>query len=267
MDELGDRMKRLEKVEAGRKLMPLLPVMVRIDGKNFSKFTQSLTKPYDKRLSDLMVFVAKSLVEEYNALLGYTQSDEISLVFYADSYGTQVPYDGKIQKMVGDMAAFASLTFNRAMCAYIPEKEDSMPRFDCRVWNVPTMTEAANTILWRELDATRNSVSMAARSVCSHREMDGKSRADQMDMLMKKGINWNDYPDFFKRGTYVQTRTVKRKLTVDELETLPPMHNARRNPDLEIERSEIRIIEMPPFTKVMNRVGVIFRGEEPRTDG
>jgi len=256
-------MKMLEKIEASRKLMPLLPVCARMDGKGFSKFTKNLARPYDKRLSDLMVFVTKALVEEYNAILGYTQSDEVSLIFYSNSYSSQIPFDGKIQKMVGDMAAFVSLVFNRELPKYIPEKEDSMPRFDCRVWNVPTKSEAANTILWRELDATRNSVSMAVRTLYSHREIDGLGRADQMDLLMKKGVNWNDYPSFFKRGTYIQRRTVRKNLTVEELEALPPMHNARKNPDLEIERSVVSIVEMPPFSKVENRVGVIFDGESP----
>jgi tRNA(His) guanylyltransferase len=184
MDELATRMKMYEKIEAGRKLMPLLPAMVRIDGKCFSKFTKGLTTPFDERLSALMIFTTKALVEEYNALLGYTQSDEISLVFYSDSLKSQLPYDGKIQKMVGDMAAYASLAFNRALPAYLPEKEESMPRFDCRVWNVPNKVEAANTILWREIDATKNSVSMAARKYFSHKRLHGLGMS--ITKIMKK---------------------------------------------------------------------------------
>ena len=265
-DELGDRMKMLEKIEAGRRLMPLLPAMVRIDGKNFSKFTKGLQRPYDKRLSDLMVLVTKSLVEEYNAILGYTQSDEISLILYSDNYKSQIPYDRKIQKMVGDIAAYASLVFNKALPTCIPEKSDAMPRFDCRVWNVPNITEAVNTILWRELDATKNSVSMATRTFYSHKEIHGLGRADQMDLLMKKGVNWNDYPDFFKRGTYVRRRSVEKKLTEEELSSLPSMHNARKNPDMVVERSEVCIMNMPPLTKVQNRVDVIFSGKDPAID-
>ncbi|MBL8909330.1 MAG: hypothetical protein JNM17_01385 [Archangium sp.] len=82
--------------------------------------------------------------------------------------------------------------------------------------------------------------------------------------MFQKGINWNDYPAFFKRGTFVQRRSVKRKFTAAELELLPPKHEARRNPELEVERTEVREIDMPPFGKVINRVGVLFDGEEPR---
>lgn len=214
-------------------------------------------------MSNLIITTTKSLVEEYNALLGRTQSDEISLVFYSGNYKSQIPYDGKIQKMIGNMAAGTSVIFNSLIPAYIPEKKDKLPRFDCRVWNVPNKEEAANTILWRELDTTKNSISMATRALYSHKEMQGLGRADQMDMLIKKGINWNNYPDFFKRGTFIQKLTVKKKLSHDEIDKLPLSHNARKYPDLEIKRSKVCIIKMPSFSEVENRIGVIFDGEEP----
>jgi tRNA(His) 5'-end guanylyltransferase len=80
----GDRMKAYERQETSRRLLPLLPALVRIDGKNFSRFTTGLERPFDARLSDLMVATTKYLVEESNALCGYTQSDEISLLLLSD---------------------------------------------------------------------------------------------------------------------------------------------------------------------------------------
>lgn len=74
-DDFGDRMKLYEMAEAGRKFMPLLPVIARIDGRSFSKFTKGLERPYDIRLSKLMVATTKFLVQETNANCGYTQSD------------------------------------------------------------------------------------------------------------------------------------------------------------------------------------------------
>jgi tRNA(His) guanylyltransferase len=82
-DDLGDRMKDYEMAEAGRRCMPRLPILARIDGRGFSKFTGGLERPYDRRLSDLMVDTVKFLVRETNAVCGYTQSDEISLAWYA----------------------------------------------------------------------------------------------------------------------------------------------------------------------------------------
>jgi tRNA(His) 5'-end guanylyltransferase len=265
LDALGDRMKMFEGIEAKRMLMPKLPILVRIDGKCFSKFTKGLERPYDKRLSALMVETTKLLVQEYGAFVGYTQSDEISLILYSATLDSQVPYNGRIQKLVGDITAFTTLHFNRMLPKYLPDEYvKRYPRFDCRVWNVPTLEEAANAILWRELDATKNSISMAAQHYFSHKVLQGKNGGEKQDMLMiEKGVNWNDYPAYFKRGTYVKRVKVSRKYTCEEIEKLPAKHQARTNPDLMVERQDVQVISMPPFNKVVNRVGVIFNEENP----
>jgi len=249
----------------GERFMPLLPVLARVDGKNFHTFCKGLERPYDVRLQSLLIEVTKYLVEETNALLGYTQSDEISLVMYSGVSGSGIYYDGRVQKIVGDLAAATSVQFNRLLRQwYIREKDYSYPRFDARAWQVPTLEEAANYFLWREQDCTKNSISMAARHYYSHRELCNKCGVEMQDMLHEKGVNWNDYPPTFKRGTYVRREKVVRKFTTEELEKLPLRHEARTNPDLEIERSRIRVVSMPRFGSVVNRVGVIFYGEEPQ---
>lgn len=262
-DAMGDRMKGYEMAEAGRKFMPLLPVVARLDGKGFSKFTRGLSRPYDERLSKLMTDVTMHLVEDTAAVAGYTQSDEITLAWYSHTTESQIYFDGRIQKMVSVLAARCSVRFNRLLPSFLPEKAGAEPVFDCRVWQLPTLDEAANAFLWREFDAAKNSVSMAAQTFYSHNELLHKNGQQKQDMLVEKGVNWNDYPAFFKRGSYIQRRTFKRKATAQDLEALPEKHHARLNPDLEIERSEYRVLDMPPFNRVTNRVGVIFRGEEP----
>jgi len=107
---------------------------------------------------------------------------------------------------------------------------------------------------------------MAARAYYSHGELDQKSGGQMQELLFQKGVNWNDYPAFFKRGTFVQRRKVLKPFTADELDALPEKHEARSNPDLVVERTEIRELEMPPFSKVTNRVDVVFQGEDPVTD-
>lgn len=260
---LSDRMKLYEQVETGRTFLLGLPVMVRLDGKNFHTFTRGLTRPYDSRLSELMVRVTKHLVDETCARIGYTQSDEITLVLFSDSIGSQIFFDGCTFKITSILAAMASVQFNRLLPEYIPEKQGQFPVFDCRAWNVPSKEEAVNALLWREQDATRNSISMAAQSCYSHKQLHNKNSRDMQEMLFQKGINWNDYPDFFKRGVYIQRRKVARKYTITELDTLPPKHNARVNPDLEVERTETRTLNMPPILRIENGVGVVFEGEDP----
>jgi tRNA(His) 5'-end guanylyltransferase len=263
-DDFGNRMKLFEGVEAKRKAMPLLPILVRLDGKCFSRWTRGLRKPYDGRLSDIMTEVTRVLVHETNARIGFTQSDEISLVLYSGSFKSQVFCDGRIQKLVSIIASIATAQFNKTAAIRLPSHSDRRALFDCRVWTVPTQIEATNAVLWRERDATKNSIYTAAREFYSHKQLYGKNGGDMQEMLFQKGVNWNDYPAFFKRGVFVQRHKIVRKFSREELEKLPSEHQARRDPDLEVERTEIRVVEMPPFGKVINRVEVVFEGEDPK---
>jgi tRNA(His) 5'-end guanylyltransferase len=263
-DEFGDRMKMLEQMEAGRRLLPTLPVCVRLDGKGFSKFTAGLARPYDLGMSKAMMLTTKFLVEETNARVGYTQSDEISLILYSDTYDSQIFFDGKIQKLVSVMASMATAKFNSLIPQYLPSKVGKLAVFDCRVWNVPTREEGANAILWREHDATKNSVSMAARTVYSHKEVDGKSKAEVMDMLMAKGINWNDYPAFFKRGSYFRRHEAEVELTEEERMRIPEKH--RPAVGVKVKRTKVSSIYLPPLSKITNRVEVLFDGAEPEDE-
>lgn len=264
-DDFGNRMKEYEK-QFSQKAIPLLPVCVRLDGKGFSKFTKGLKRPYDKRLSDLMVDTAKYLVKETGAIIGYTQSDEISLIYYSDNYKKQIFFDGKFQKLSSVLASMCASYFNYHKAEIIPEKKEYLANFDCRVWQVPNKEEAANVLLWREKDATKNSISMASRCYYSHKELLNKSANEIQEMLFQKGVNWNDYPRFFKRGTFIQKKSVIRRFTKEELNNLSAKHEVMKNPDVQIERTVFEIIDMPCFTQVINRVNVIFDGDEPLTN-
>lgn len=264
-DILGNRMKGYESSETGRRLIPRLPAIARLDGVGFSKFTKYMARPYDMNMSNAMVELTKFLVSETNAKIGYTQSDEITLVWYADTPIQQIYNDGKIQKMCSKLAGMASAKFieicntNEHMRKHV---EARMPFFDARVWIVPSKEEAANTVLWRELDATKNSIQMAAYTVFEHGELNRKNTKVMRNMLWEKGIDWNDYPAFFKRGTYIQRKKVKKKLTAAEIAAIPETYRERME-NVEVERSEYKVLDMPIFSKVSNRAGVIFDGEEP----
>src|SRR5581483_3371034 len=226
-------------------------ICARLDGKGFSKFTKGLKRPFDVGMVRAMVLTTMYLVEETNARVGYTQSDEISLVFYSDVYDSQVFFNGKIQKMTSVLASMATAKFNSLLEAHLPSKVGLLPVFDCRVWNVPNEVEAANTILWREKDATKNSISMAAQALYSHKELDGKSSSEKQEMLHQKGINWNDYPDYFKRGTFIQRRRYMVALTEEERLRIPEAHRPAAGE--KVERSRVIEVSMPPFSRVINR--------------
>lgn len=194
--EIGDRMKEYEAIYSMR-AMPNCPIMVRIDGKSFHSFTSNLAKPYDANLMFAMNELTKELINFSGAVLGYTQSDEITLVLAKKSREHQPFFDGKVQKLSSVLASFATATFAKYF-----QNEGKTALFDCRVFSIPTLSEATNCLLWREMDATRNAVQMAARSVYSHKECEKKNAPQLQEMLFAKGINFNDYPSRFKRGAF-----------------------------------------------------------------
>lgn len=265
-DGFGNRMKSYEYQSTSRKLMNGLPIVIRLDGKNFSKFTSGLERPFDERLSGLMMDTMHYLVKQVNANCGYTQSDEISLLIYEPDTSKETIFGGRVQKIESLLAGMATAFFVKNVSDRIPEKAHLYPIFDCRAFNVPNPTEAVNEILWREQDATKNSITMAARTVYSDNEVKFKNGNEKQEMLFQKGINWNDYPAFFKRGTYTRRVRVTRPYTKDELEVLPPKHNAHTDPDLVVERWERTIENLPPLSRIKNRVDVLLFGAEPETD-
>lgn len=264
MGDIDNRMKSYEAVESGRRFMPLLPVCARIDGKCFSSFTKGLNRPFDVGMHRCMKATTKHLVKETNACVGFTESDEITLIWYSSSAKSQIFFAGRIQKMTSILAASASVHFNNMLPSMLPQKANSNPApvFDCRVWQVPTLTEAANVLVWRELDATRNSVQMAASSVYSNKELFKKNNEQMQDMLMAKGINWNDYPSWFKRGVYILRREEMRAFSTEEFVNLPKNHAARANPSMKYKRKIFETLSMPPIVKVINKEGVLFKGED-----
>lgn len=265
-DALGDRMKMYEEAESGRRFTPLLPIMARIDGRTFSSFTRGMERPFDPNFARCMVQTVSQLMRETNACMGYTQSDEISLCWHSTSIKTQVWFDGRVAKMTSQLAALATLHFYRAVMAFMPDYAERLPTFDARAWIVPNRTEAANVFLWREWDATKNSTSMAASHYYSQKELFGKNGSERQEMLFQKGINWNDHPTHFKRGTYVQKRIEAVPFSAEELDRLPPKHEARANPGLLVERSVLHVLDMPPLGAVTNREAVIFEGAEPEAE-
>jgi tRNA(His) 5'-end guanylyltransferase len=262
-DTLESRMKWYESRFTNDVFMPMAPVMARLDGRSFSSFTRGLKKPYDERLSKLMIDTTKYLVEQSDARCGYTQSDEISLVWLAEDWNTDIFFAGKIQKMNSVLASMATAYFNKNLIKVIPERSDAIPLFDCRVFQVPEAFEAVNCFIWREQDAARNSVQMAARANFSHGQCENKKCRELVSMLAEKGIRWEEYPRFFKRGTYVRQRHIEREFTPSELESLPPKHASRKNPDLKVKRKVVMEEDFPMMSWIENREDVILHGKDP----
>lgn len=221
-EALGDKMKSFE-ARHNDTAMPMLPMIVRLDGRAFHTFTKGLNRPFDKNFSDCMIETTRKLISETHATIGYTQSDEITLVFIPKE-NQELPFAGKIQKICSIFAAIASVEFNKQIANLLPQKAESVAVFDCRVFTLPTKQLAYDCLLWRETDATRNSLSMAVSAYYSTKECFQKGFKEKHDMLYAKGINWNDYPIHFKRGTYLMRVQVKKELDAETLAKIPEQH-------------------------------------------
>lgn len=258
---LADKCKWFENNFSPDLMIPLLPVIIRIDGVKFSKYTKYFEKPYDLGFSNLMEFLTKQLVEETNAIIGYTQSDEITLILYSDDMKSAIYHNGKKQKILSKLTSFVSNTFNANKDKYIGNPD--FATFDMRIYQVPSLEWAANQLLWRENDCTRNSIQSLGYYTLGHSKIYNKNTDEVQDILMvEKGINWNDTADRFKRGVYVRRTKVTSMLSKDEIDSLPEKHNARLNPDMVFTRNVIEKLDVPIFNKIKNKVGFVFNGEE-----
>lgn len=122
----------------------------------------------------------------------------------------------------------------------------------------------SDDLVWRELDASKNSIQMAARAVFSHKETDNKNTKMLQEMLFKEhGINWNDYPASFKRGTYARRITREGRFEPWEIEALPEKHRARRDPTATFSRSSVEVVALPKILSITNREAVFFEGADP----
>ena len=213
-DDLGKRMKENYEGISKLRLTRRTPVIIRLDGKAFHTFTKGLKKPFDeilmKTMQDTMLALCSTV---QGCVLGYTQSDEITLVLVDyKKFNSSAWFDNELQKLVSISASLATLAFNKyfhhnTLDANLSMEEEDLYAskfmnaiFDSRAFNIPK-EEVANCILWREFDAERNSVQMVGQANFSHKELQKKSCADIKKMLIEqKGINWDELPTDKKHG-------------------------------------------------------------------
>lgn len=229
--DLAKRMKGYESVSKTR-LVSRMPVIIRIDGKAFHTFTRGFKKPFDevliKSIQDTMKYLCENI---QGCVLGYHQSDEITLVLVDyKKLNSSSWFDNEVQKICSIAASMATMAFNKFFksnvekmiseynCSLVPQcmeiqmKRDEYHRtllkavskgamFDARCFNIPK-EEVTNNIYWRQLDATRNSIQMVGQANFSQKELNGKSCNKIQDILFtQKGINWNNFPTYQKRGS------------------------------------------------------------------
>lgn len=225
-DQLGIRMKTFYENIPKTKLMRRTPVAIRIDGRAFHTFTRGFKRPFDSILQnamhETMLYLCKNV---QGCVLGYTQSDEITLIIIDyKTFTSDAWFDYEVQKLCSITASMATMKFNQvftqSVYSYVngearrfgttdEDKKYSASlvragttgaQFDARCFNIPR-EEVTNLLYWRQIDASRNSIQMVGQAHFSHKELDKKNCSAIQDMLMlQKGINWNDFSTCDKRG-------------------------------------------------------------------
>ena len=245
-----------------------IPVIIRLDGKSFHTFCRGLKKPFDDIFISVMQDTMLDLCKNISGCkLGYVQSDEISLLLVQTKEESQPWFDNNLQKIVSVSASMATLYFNKNLqdrCFDLMDKllegaddfteEDSdyfdvlnskehTAMFDSRVFVLPK-EEVNNYFIWRQQDATRNSILSLAQSLYSDKEMHGmKCDALQDKMFTEKNVNWNNLSTVKKRGTCAIRKEVE-------------VNGVVRNKWF-IDK------DIPIFTQDKNYInGIIYKGEE-----
>ncbi len=215
-DLLGARMKRYEAV-TDIKLIRRMPVILRFDMCHGHSFTKGFQKPFDEIFMKSMQLTMETLCKEiHGAVLGYTQSDEITLILVDYStLETAAWFDNRLEKIVSVGASMAARFFNQFYIHVLEnckkadkdadlsiyKKKVFTANFDCRAFNIPK-EDVCNNLIWRQKDAERNSVQMAAQSLYSQKELLGISNKElQNKMFTEKGVNWSEFSVSCKRGT------------------------------------------------------------------
>lgn len=224
---LGDRMKGYERASESS-LDPSLPLLARLDGHAFSKFTSGFAQPFDKRFTLAMLLTTADLLRQFQARTAYCQSDEITLVFLPtpskDPGVVWQPYDfnGRVQKLSTLMSGYASVRFYHHLRCIVEDQEygahvsvfargmehplrdasDEKPfssktigamaaaHFDARLFQVPTLAEVVNCIYWRNaFDCVRNVVSKAGSHQFGHKAMHKKNTGEKIAALKAAGAD------------------------------------------------------------------------------
>jgi tRNA(His) guanylyltransferase len=182
-------------------VLPGLFIVARLDGRSFTHLTKEVhafKSPYDEQLRDYMVeTVAHLMTCGFKVLYGYTQSDEISLLFDRD----EQTFGRKLRKFNSVLAGEASAKFSVLL--------QDVACFDCRLSQLPRETDVIDYFRWRQADAHRNSLNAhcywclrqdGLDAIAATKRLSGLSVSAKNELLWHYGLNYNDLPTWQKRG-------------------------------------------------------------------
>lgn len=232
IDELGDRMKHNYEDIAKTRLVRRMPVIIRIDGQHCHTFTRGFEKPFDDVFMNSMIKTTEYLCKNIQGcVLGYTQSDEISLLLIDyQNLNSEAWFDNQVEKICSISASMATLVFNSIFRNTVLDLQDEAniaywqaytngATFDSRCFNIPK-EEVTNYFYWRQLDAIRNSINSCAQSKYPAKKLQGLNIGEVLAKMESDGFSWSNLPIYKQRGTAV-VKNIKGEWLVDkEMPTL-----------------------------------------------
>ncbi|MCP4158136.1 MAG: guanylyltransferase [bacterium] len=193
-------------------VLPGIFMVARLDGRNFTRLTKDTHKfeaPFDIKFRDLMVNTTRHLMDcGFNMIYGYTESDEISLLFHPE----EASFSRKLRKLNSILAGEASARFSLQL--------GDMGVFDCRIAQLPLLKDVIDYFRWRNEDSSRNALNAYCywtlrkdgfNSEAATGKLIKLSNADKNELLFQYGINFNDMPNWQKRGTGVYWEEIEKK--------------------------------------------------------
>lgn len=220
--ELDEKM-RIYETTNDHCVLPGIYMIARIDGRHFHTLTKESGKfeaPFDEKFRDLMIGTVEHLMTKsgFNLIYGYTESDEISLLFSLESED----FGRKVRKLNSILAGEASAKFSLLY--------GDLGVFDCRISELPSKEKVIDYFRWRNEDACRNALNAwcywtlrkeGQNQKEATKAIEGVSVADKNELLFQRGINFNDLPLWQKRGigfyweTFDREGAERRRLKID----------------------------------------------------
>lgn len=238
--KLANKIKQIEK-EYETYLDPTLTHFIRCDGRGFKNFCRGFKSPFDDIFRNTMERTMIELCKVVQgAVLGYTQSDEITIMFRKDNEKSDLPFNGRVQKICLEYASETQNIFNKIFAneveiakivrmkelidtnkydyeeiVKIVEKEFSIyykklhtAKFDCRVFSLPK-EESREVFIWRQLDCYKNAIQMIARSLYTQKELHKKKQWEMLSMIAEKNLLVDiDFPQKRLYGVAAKKETI-----------------------------------------------------------
>jgi tRNA(His) 5'-end guanylyltransferase len=229
-DELDEKM-RVYETALDHCVLPGMFMVARIDGRSFTRLTREVHQfeaPFDERFRDMMVSTTGHLMNcGFRVIYGYTQSDEISLLFHPGENA----FGRKLRKYDSILAGEASAKFALLLGAHAA--------FDCRISQLPNAELVRDYFRWRNEDASRNALNghcywmlrgEGLSVTDATKRLEGMSVAEKNELLFQQGVNFNDVPNWQKRGIGLYWETYEK-----------PALNPQTGQEVMAERRRVRV--------------------------